>query len=433
MLLKLRWLLHLILLSALFGATTHAATITAASCSTADVQAAINAASDGDTVIVPNGSCTWSSGIATTKQIKIQGQTAGQTHLTLSGAGTMFTITPGPNFSTEISNIDFLPGSATGNYIFVGGSPTAKPPLIHHNTFTIPDFQLVNAIDWERYRGGVIHHNTFSSSNPSGTQSTVIHMTDLSNANLSWTTASTLGTADTDGTRNVYIEDNTFNNTYKTSIDCDNGMRIVVRHNTFNNSAFGCHMADSSTFGVRHTETYNNTFIFSTTPAGGVNYPLNLSNGWMDRIGGTGVFTQNVVPNIISQAWGDKPEMELIVQNLHRNAGPFPCVANYPAPHQLGQSNDGTKVVTDPYYIWGNTGSGAALIPQFADYTPDECGRDYVNWTTANWEQAGRDYVVGTPRPGWAPYTYPHPLTQGTTSPPPAGPSAPTSLTTTVK
>src|SRR5208337_2610859 len=36
--------------------------ITAASCSQANVQTAMNSANDGDTVIVPAGTCTWSGG-----------------------------------------------------------------------------------------------------------------------------------------------------------------------------------------------------------------------------------------------------------------------------------------------------------------------------------------------------------------------------------
>jgi hypothetical protein len=51
-----------------------------------DVQVAINAAADGDTVIIPNGTCTWDSGVTTTKQIKIQGQTKGSVKLVM-GAG----------------------------------------------------------------------------------------------------------------------------------------------------------------------------------------------------------------------------------------------------------------------------------------------------------------------------------------------------------
>ncbi len=60
------------------AATVDAATIAAATCSSADVQAAINAAGAGDTVVIPAGSCTWTSGITIAKGIKVQGGGSGR-------------------------------------------------------------------------------------------------------------------------------------------------------------------------------------------------------------------------------------------------------------------------------------------------------------------------------------------------------------------
>src|SRR5947209_1950886 len=51
-----------------------AVTMTASGCSVAAVQAAVNSAADGDTVVIPNGACVWTSGISTTKQIQIRAQ-----------------------------------------------------------------------------------------------------------------------------------------------------------------------------------------------------------------------------------------------------------------------------------------------------------------------------------------------------------------------
>ena len=68
-----------LLLGAFFGATAHAATRTAASCTTADVQAAINSAVGGDTVIIPAGSCAWTSGVTISgKGITVTGQGSGR-------------------------------------------------------------------------------------------------------------------------------------------------------------------------------------------------------------------------------------------------------------------------------------------------------------------------------------------------------------------
>jgi hypothetical protein len=68
-------LLAALLASAPVGADTH----TAASCSRADVQAAIDAASPGDTVLIPPGEATWDTHLVITKDIVLAGSGAGVT------------------------------------------------------------------------------------------------------------------------------------------------------------------------------------------------------------------------------------------------------------------------------------------------------------------------------------------------------------------
>ena len=50
-----------------------ATTWPASDCEVANVQAAINLASDGDTVTIPSGTCEWTSLVTFNKAIKIQG------------------------------------------------------------------------------------------------------------------------------------------------------------------------------------------------------------------------------------------------------------------------------------------------------------------------------------------------------------------------
>jgi hypothetical protein len=166
---------------------------------------------------------------------------------------------------------------------------------------------------------------------------------------------------------------------------------------------------------MRHAEVYNNNFIF-TASGPGYNFPLNL-NWWAYMRGGTGVWTDNAMQNITSGTWGNKPEIVMIVQNIRRRAGPYPCWTSYPAPHQVGQSHNGTSTVTDPLYIWNNSGTGSQN-PGLTDYDPDECGRGL---RTSSFVQSGRDFVVGAAKPGYSKYTYPHPLTQSG----PPGPALP--------
>src|SRR5262245_8041498 len=130
---------------------SRAATISATSCSTSDVQTAINTASNGDTVLIPHGSCTWTSGISTTKQITITGQSKGGVILTHNaGSATLLALTTGPSFSTAVSNLNFMVTGGTGSYLSIDGSATHAVPLVHDNYFRVPDFQLLHAFHLTR-------------------------------------------------------------------------------------------------------------------------------------------------------------------------------------------------------------------------------------------------------------------------------------------
>ena len=70
-------LTNAVLLGLFLSAAASAASYTASSCATSAVQAAINSAVGGDTVIIPAGSCTWTSGVTISgKGITLTGQGA---------------------------------------------------------------------------------------------------------------------------------------------------------------------------------------------------------------------------------------------------------------------------------------------------------------------------------------------------------------------
>src|SRR5262249_58553281 len=59
--------------------------VTAKSCASADVQAAIDSAASGSTVVIPNGTCTWSSGVTIHgKAITLLGQSTAGVVLTVN-------------------------------------------------------------------------------------------------------------------------------------------------------------------------------------------------------------------------------------------------------------------------------------------------------------------------------------------------------------
>jgi hypothetical protein len=375
-------------------------TITAANCSSAVVQLAVNAATDGDTVIIPAGSCAWSSGITLTgKGIHLKGAGKGLVTLTHNaGASSLVSVTEDATHLIEISDLRFVEGTGTAdNHLVVGGS--GRPVLVHDNYFET-NGKLLRSIRWSSNKG-VLWNNEFYS-NRQDDQAIVF----VNGLDSSWATPDTLGARDVTGEANVYVEDNLFTELYLQALDFDSNSRVVVRYNTFEHSGLASHGADTSEAGTRHWEIYDNTFTFMDF--GGCNNPQTPPLNWFLYLrGGSGIIADNVWADINSCTWGNKPEINMTVQNLRRTSGPYPCWTTYPAPRQIGQGHNGTSFVTDPVYIWGNTGGGNSN-PGLSDYSPNECGAGAPSVT--QFIQAGRDYVVGAPKPGYVKYTYPHPL-----------------------
>src|ERR1041385_8840169 len=89
---------------------SNSQTVNAASCSSTDVQNAINTAVAGGTVSVPPGNCTWSNLVTLSKAITLNGSGAGVTKITLGSLSPIFQITKQTNGVTRISNITFVAG-----------------------------------------------------------------------------------------------------------------------------------------------------------------------------------------------------------------------------------------------------------------------------------------------------------------------------------
>jgi len=155
---------------------------------------------------------------------------------------------------------------------------------------------------------------------------------------------------------------------------------------------------------------YDNVLTFT---ASGENYPLNLNYFFYVR-GGTGVIANNVFPHVGSQMWGQKAEILMTVFNIRRSSQFVPCQTSYPASRQIGRTYRNGAMLTDPLYLWGNTGGGNYDNPGIVDYEPDECGNGQL---VANYIKAGRDYIIGTAKPGYSAYPYPHPLPKAIPSP----------------
>jgi hypothetical protein len=202
-------------------------------------------------------------------------------------------------------------------------------------------------------------------------------------------------------------------------MDLDDNSRSVIRHNLFNNSAITAHGQDTSEYGVRHFEIYDNMFVFDDADSD----TYNVANGYFYLRGGTGVISDNTFVDIKSSYWGDPSEAILTLQHIRRNAGSPSCwQQGPPAPRQVGYGyvtgsgatgTGGYQGDLEPLYVWNNTG---VLEIDRLDYQPDECGNGE---TVVDYIRLGIEYLVGSPRPGYTKFTYPHPLRM------PAAPTAP--------
>jgi hypothetical protein len=362
-------------------------------------------------VEIPNGSYTWTGTLTIDKSVVLRGQSKGGVKINSHGATVnIISVTEPASGNVEIANLDCDFATASGHYVYMIRTGPSSPRgsgriLLHDCTFKT---NYAYAIDWDT-NGGVVWNCVFDGTNSGGLSGISFVPRSL---NSDWTRTDTLGTHDTDGLSNTYLEDCQF---LKTIIGChnfDDNSRVVVRHNLYDNSQIGSHGQETSTYGARQWEVYDNQFKCDSQNA------HNL-NTFMQLRGGTGVITENSFEDI---PWG-KAKIQLCVFNIRRR-GQIPCQTQYPAARQVGQGwkgaggydypsvpQDGTGYFTDPIYVWANTGPGAAASNFLAlnEYNPDECGN---NQQIANYVKVGRDYKLEA-RAGYQKYPYPHPLRGG--------------------
>lgn len=459
----IKWILLVSLLIAFCGLDAQAQ-VNAASCSAADVNTAISAATAGETINIPAGNCTWSGSpqVSITTSVTLSGAgaaTFGHTCPLTGATGTNIDLSGQSVFALSkatgiirVRNVNFLTTGSSGDFpITIGGNWLGTQPVIFQNNSFCTDGTLLNIFDIFVAGGFIFANNTvtdtglggggFSIKNPGDTQS--------------WSMANSLGTNDTNGLLDHYIESNTWYGGGNGIDDCDDACRIVVRYNTLNMAGFNSHGEDTSPQGMREFEIYNNSFLFPDQTCLNGNASLSNINQWIWIRGASGVIFNNNFDSLYSSCWGDKNEVLMSIRGAedHRPQGTCAQVA-YPVPHQLGQDNNGTSDYTDPIWFWGNTSNNG---PDAGDSLKIQVGAgwgwgnpcafnfsQFFNWGTdavntavgtVSGGSAGVnvDGVLGTAKPGYTPYTYPHPLISGSTSgSSSSGPSAPSNLTAVV-
>jgi len=412
-----------------------AATLTATSCSQADVQTVVDAAVDGDTVTIPSGTCTWAAAVMwSNKSITVSGAGIGQTVINKGGSGVFnVTMTNTAHASFRITNMTFA-GTVEGNAVIALTSETCNcTPYgwrIDHNRFDYPTGSRAGVF----VRGlnyGVIDHNQFNWYYGVGTLIAAFVPADTG-SDPNWLGNYAMSQPLDMGTSNaVYIEDNIYTSNgamiaaYDTS---SGGGRAVFRHNTVTGGYYYSHWTRTNEIGGILHEVYSNTFIGNADygEAIGAYYPVRIEAG-------TGVFFNNTVQNfgsspfvLLDERRGGGSEASLPMGacdgtrawdgNLGDSLAPgWPCLG------QIGRSpgkstsaiEGGSKQVSSPFYVWNNGPEATCTTAGACTDVVGVVGQPsaYVKGTPH--PNGDADFVAHSARPGYTPFTYPHPLVTG--------------------
>lgn len=384
----------LLLVSTLIGVFAHSAavsgTVSASTCSLTHVNTAINSAASGDTVVVPPGQCIWTSTLIVpdNKKITLMGSGVDSTMIINSGSGP--TVDLGRSGSRLTGFAFLFSGSGFGVNAYGNGwrvdhcrfeSDAARVAVQARGTSSHPGPQgLVDNCTFKNMRVAVL-----------GDASLLAHSL--------WAQSYNFGSE-----KAVYVEDCEFTRTiHGNSMDSNYGGSYVFRHNTVNDSTVEAHSLQGTHRASRTWEIYSNTF----------NQVSRSMWAPFFMRGGTGV----VFNNVVTGTW-TSPAIVLDNIRTFESAGEGgKCDGSsawdgnaesngYPCRDQIGRSTDAWLWTSgNPYppqelaaaYFWNNTHSGNNLSV-------------IIHNNTGVHIKAGRDFYNNTPKPGYTPLAYPHPL-----------------------
>jgi hypothetical protein len=243
--------LFVLLLSAV---NAGAATITAASCSPSAVQAALNQASAGDTVSIPAGTCSWTSGVVWTAPANVTVRGAGDLSIPGGGDATvlvddyasgspLISITTNPSGTFRLAGITVRGGTGalkeTATLLISGSSKQVRIDHIHLNMQAYSAAALNSKpIRFAGPLNGVVDHNIFDLGGLGW-----IHIQGDGTGDSAWAAPAGFGGPDF-----IFLEDNDFNGDevpnlpgryFATVSDCNAGGRFVVRYNRIVSASVG--------------------------------------------------------------------------------------------------------------------------------------------------------------------------------------------------
>ena len=413
---------------------SEATLIPAVSVSYADVSKAVRSARPGDVVQLPPGAGTWTSPLWVSNSVTLLGSGIDSTVITdevprNGQPPQVFILSAQANQSVRLSGLTIKGGTTNtsinydGEVLVIGSTTSFRVDHVKFDGNRASGIEVNGPI-------GVIDHCLFNSY---GVQGVIVFHSGWNGRSFgdgSWADVDGLGTGNA-----VCIEDNTFlANNYAGALDSCKGGRLIFRYNVITNTFVGNHGTESTQRyrSVRAYEIYGNTFYWDPNASNAPwPFPVYLrggtgvifSNVFLGAFNGTGITVANYrnTKNPEGYPW---PPWGPAANASPGVDGPNPWDQNadqtgYGCIDQVGRgagdllSGDNPINSTvgkvawpnqalSPVYQWSNTINGAAA--SIRSQTPNI--------------QPNRDWYDFTVKPGYKPFTYPHPLITGVVKPP---------------
>jgi len=361
--------------------SSQAVTINTASCSQTDIQAAITSATTGDTVVVPSGSCIWTTSISIPDEKKI----------TLQGAGMNFTVitTSGINMTTS--------GSRVTGFGFIGGGIVVDGDgwRIDHCSFystTFYEAVFARGIREGLHPTGLVDNCSFH--NGRVLVGTAFMFAEGNTQHQVWAKPLNLGSAD----NTIFVEDNVFTfNVFGNVIDENYGGGYVFRYNTILDSGTGgnsgayieAHSVQGNNRAARKWEIYGN--IINNT-GDSIYYPFRIR-------GGTGAIFYN---SVIGTWTNDGIALDNVRSYADTGDGHL-CNGNstwdgnedstgYPCRDQIGRGGDAVQWIYSPPGAYTQILAPAYMWLNRTE-TNNELSVDVIN-SSGNHIKANRDFYA---------------------------------------